>query len=424
MMDRRTSRRDRAARASGYGSWKAFVLTVRNTARCEDVAVRWGGLELKRAGDGWLACCPFHPDSTPSLSLGGRVFYCHGASCDASGDVIDLARKLSGLDFTGTVLALADDAGLQVPDIPQARGRRRPAVRRHAAAPPAKPALNGNGPASWPLGPPPDRAPLPVAGRLRVHSPRRGCSISFRADSWHEYRSIEGALTGLTARVEYGDGRKSVLPVTWRVDPASGRGGWVLKGWSGPRPVYGMQRLRYISRTSPAVIIVEGEKTADAAHRMLGEAGWAAISASGGSKSSERADWRPLRDFARNCSARLSIAVWPDADERPRTQGGESRLPAALSIERIMSGLTAAFGGTRSFRSLVDCRVVLPPDGLPHGWDLADAELAGWDAGRVMRELAGARAWTGKPGWDADQWTAPISGFRASAEAGPDAPQC
>ena len=424
MVDHRTSRRDRAARASGYGSWKEFVLRVRNTTRCEDVAVRWGGLALKRAGDGWLACCPFHPDNTPSLSLGGRVFYCHGASCDASGDAIDLARKLSGLDFTGTVLALAEDAGLPVPDIPRARSRRRPAVARDVAVPAAKPSSTGNGPASWPVALPPDSAPLPVAGRLRVHAPRRGSSISFRADSWYEYRSIEGVLAGLTARVEYGNGRKSVLPVTWRTDPASGKAGWVLKGWNGPRPVYGMQRLRSVSRTSPAIIIVEGEKTADAAQRLLGQAGWAAISPSGGSKSSERADWRPLREFARNCSARLSIAIWPDADERPQKPGGEFRLPAALSIDRIMSGLTAAFGGKGSFCLQVNCRAVLPPDGLPHGWDLADAELAGWDAGRVMRELASARAWTGEAGWDADRWTAPGPGCEAPVEAGQHTPRC
>lgn len=43
--------------------------------------------------------CPFHEDSTPSLSfnLNQRVFYCHG--CGESGDVLTFHMKVSGLSF-------------------------------------------------------------------------------------------------------------------------------------------------------------------------------------------------------------------------------------------------------------------------------------------------------------------------------------
>jgi putative DNA primase/helicase len=51
----------------------------------EDVARQLGGKRARRAGNGWLTCCPAHDDADPSLSVGvgdngGLVFHCH-AGC-------------------------------------------------------------------------------------------------------------------------------------------------------------------------------------------------------------------------------------------------------------------------------------------------------------------------------------------------------
>ena len=390
---RMPSIRDQAARRAGYGSWTQFIRSVRNAAACEDVAVRWGGLSVKQAGQGWLACCPFHADATPSLSLNGRVFYCHGAGCDAQGDVIDLAMRLANAGFTETLLALAEEAGLAVPDIP---GGRNPALTRRTAPQPAalRRAPRGSA-AEWPIRPPPEAAPLPENGRLILYSPRLGRAITFRADAWYEYRDLDGRLLGLTARVDYGLNRKAVLPATWRRCPSTGRCGWVLKGWSGLRPVYGIHRLSGSGR--PSILVVEGEKTVDAAQRLLGPAGWTALSPSGGGKAAARADWSPLRSIAGGCRGRTPIAFWPDADRKQ----GEGRLPAALAAERVLDGMIECFGGVEALLRKFNCRVVLPHEGLPHGWDLADAEAGGWDTGRAVRALAGSRHWDGRPGWDA-----------------------
>ncbi|MFN2489878.1 MAG: CHC2 zinc finger domain-containing protein [Actinomycetota bacterium] len=48
-----------------------------------------------------MACCPFHPDRTPSLSTfsgsdGHARWKCFG--CDAGGDAIDLEARLTGLE--------------------------------------------------------------------------------------------------------------------------------------------------------------------------------------------------------------------------------------------------------------------------------------------------------------------------------------
>jgi DNA primase len=61
------------------------------------------GIELIPRGHGFVGCCPFHEDSTPSLSVGGVPdrFHCFG--CGASGDVIDFVRRLEGLGFREAV---------------------------------------------------------------------------------------------------------------------------------------------------------------------------------------------------------------------------------------------------------------------------------------------------------------------------------
>jgi len=64
------------------------------------------GVELQPRGHGYMGCCPFHEDSTASLSVGGVPdrFKCFG--CGAGGDVIDFVSQLQHLSFTDAVNAL------------------------------------------------------------------------------------------------------------------------------------------------------------------------------------------------------------------------------------------------------------------------------------------------------------------------------
>lgn len=56
-------------------------------------------IKLQRAGREWKACCPFHPDRSPSFTIfdGGQRFHCFG--CGADGDVLDFVRKLHCVDL-------------------------------------------------------------------------------------------------------------------------------------------------------------------------------------------------------------------------------------------------------------------------------------------------------------------------------------
>lgn len=54
-------------------------------------------VKLQRAGNEFKACCPFHPDRSPSFTIfaDGERFHCFG--CGASGDVLDYVQRLHGV---------------------------------------------------------------------------------------------------------------------------------------------------------------------------------------------------------------------------------------------------------------------------------------------------------------------------------------
>jgi DNA primase len=79
------------------------------------------GIELTPRGHGFVGCCPFHDDTTPSLSVSGVPdrFHCFG--CGASGDVIDFIRRRDGLGFREAVQRL--DAQTPTVTIPKTPAR-------------------------------------------------------------------------------------------------------------------------------------------------------------------------------------------------------------------------------------------------------------------------------------------------------------
>src|ERR1035437_9450908 len=97
--------RHRGPGQTATGRTRFDVTAVRHDHRIE-VVVAASGVELTQRGRGFMGCCPFHDDSTPSLSVGGVPdrFHCFG--CGAGGDVIEYVHRFTGLSFTGAVHAL------------------------------------------------------------------------------------------------------------------------------------------------------------------------------------------------------------------------------------------------------------------------------------------------------------------------------
>ncbi len=153
------------------------------------------------------------------------------------------------------------------------------------------------------------------------------------------YLDADGRALHVTCRWDTPNG-KTVMPLCWcrHVD---GREGWRWQAPPTPRPIYGLNRLS--ARPEAPVIVVEGEKVADAGGEFFSD--HVAITSSGGSNAAAKADWSPL--------AGRRVIIWPDNDA--------PGLKYADDVARL--ALEAGADDVRQAR---------PPHGLPQGWDLAD----------------------------------------------------
>ena len=103
-----------AAAGRRSGGRGAAVNVQRHPVDVEEIRARHplpdvvaaAGIELHRRGHGYVGCCPFHDDTTPSFSVDGVPdrFHCFG--CGASGDVIDFVRRTRNLGFLEAVAEL------------------------------------------------------------------------------------------------------------------------------------------------------------------------------------------------------------------------------------------------------------------------------------------------------------------------------
>lgn len=71
---------------------------------------------LKKAGQNYQACCPFHSEKSPSFSVSPTKQFYHCFGCGAHGSAIGFLMEYGGLSFVDAVKSLADEAGLKVPE--------------------------------------------------------------------------------------------------------------------------------------------------------------------------------------------------------------------------------------------------------------------------------------------------------------------
>jgi hypothetical protein len=142
-------------------------------------------------------------------------------------------------------------------------------------------------------------------------------------------------LLFVVCRFDTADGSKELIPYGCTA------AGWRWKAPDAPRPLYGLDRLA--ARQDAPVLVVEGEKAADAAAALFPE--HVTMTWPGGSNAVRKVDWTPL--------AGRYVAVWGDAD----AAGSE----AAAAVAKAL----AALPGTR-------VAAVPIPASWPPAWDLAD----------------------------------------------------
>ena len=282
-------------------------------------------------------------------------FFCNQCG---SGDGFDMLQRKNGWDFGESVKAVSNLLGIM--DGPNIEPRS--SIPKIETAPPK--------PKPKPISPVPNGAPAPDFQHFK-----HGAA----AKTW-AYRDAAGHVTFHLARFDIGPGHKEILPLSWCSLP-DGSQRWA---WRAPsdrkKPIYGLELLA--ARPTDSVLIVEGEKTADAARRLLGSAPVIAVCWLGGSKTRHLVDWSPL--------AGRSVAIWPDADD----DGAAVITGAAGSAGRWLPGLAELLSGIAE-----KTQTVAPPADAPRGWDIADAEADGWDTARLVAHLRGnlSPAESGKP---------------------------
>lgn len=315
------------------------------------------GIRLKKQGKDYFALCPFHSEETPSFTVfrkgsGCQRYHCHG--CGADGDAVQFVMDFEELKFRDAVRRL-------VGNLPATGNTPTPA----AANVPAEPEE------IWsPVFPVPDSAPL-VPDTIRRKIGVQWVSIA--ASRRWTYRDEHGDELGHVLRFDMPGGGKEVLPLSWCVSSLTGELQWRWLSFPKPRPMYGLDKLA--ANPNALVMVVEGEKAADAAQELFAANGWpvqdlVVVSWPGGGKAVRHVDWSPL--------ARRAVALWPDADKKPFPDKHERAGVIMPFLEQ--PGTLAMLDIWRAIReTALRVKFILPPVNVPDGWDLADPPPSGFD---------------------------------------------
>jgi putative DNA primase/helicase len=300
---------------------------------------------------------------------------------DKGGDLISLYAAIHGVNNGKAAHALKTEMGwLKQPPA-------RPAV-------PLKPAKAEQRRTMWrAIVPVPDTAPPATLRHFHYGEP---------AASW-AYR-IDGKLYGHVARYNTSDGGKQVVPYTWCVDESDDRGHskWHPKQWDEPRPLY--LPTGSLGEPEQEILVVEGEKCADAAHRLLPHL--VVVSWPGGGKAWDKAGWQAL--------AGRKVVLWPDCDAKrvkltkaERDAGVDEATKPYLPREKqpgmcTMLALGAHLEALGCAVRLCDIPTVDMVDkgAVCDGWDIADAVAVGWTSDQTTRFLAAAEPLGAEPAGD------------------------
>ena len=90
-----------------------FLDEIRSRIRVSEIVGK--RIKLLKRGNEFLAVCPFHNDTKPSLSIVDDKNFYHCFACGAHGDIIKFTMETEGLNFPETVEKLAAIAGLEMP---------------------------------------------------------------------------------------------------------------------------------------------------------------------------------------------------------------------------------------------------------------------------------------------------------------------
>ncbi|WP_255989320.1 DNA primase [Chitinolyticbacter albus] len=92
----------------------SFIQDLLNRVDIVDVVERY--LPLKKAGQNYAACCPFHKEKSPSFTVSPTKQFYHCFGCGVHGSAIGFVMEYEGLAYPEAIRKLADIVGVQVPE--------------------------------------------------------------------------------------------------------------------------------------------------------------------------------------------------------------------------------------------------------------------------------------------------------------------
>ena len=296
-------------------------------------------IKLTKKGDEFVACCPFHDEDTPSFTVTPATGYYYCFGCGEGGDAIDFVSKHEGIGFAEAVNHIVGNHA----------GETSPVKRQSIKQPKAMDVWEQ-------IVPVPAEAPSPNFTFNRMTATR----------TWM-YRDAKGGRIGYVCRFDKPEGGKEVVPLTYWVNRETGEMKWRYASFSRPRPMYGLDKLAV--KPDAQVLIVEGEKAADAAQKLFGDK-LVVVSWPGGGKAVKFVDWSPLKG--------RRVGLWPDADQKVYPDRHEKAGKLMPFIEQ--PGTVAMMDiGAALQEVAASLKFIMPPEGVQDGWDLADELPVGFN---------------------------------------------
>lgn len=296
-------------------------------------------IKLTKKGDEFVACCPFHDEDTPSFTVTPATGYYYCFGCGEGGDAIDFVSKHEGIGFAEAVNHIVGNHA----------GETSPVKRQSIKQPKAMDVWEQ-------IVPVPAEAPSPNFTFNRMTATR----------TWM-YRDAKGGRIGYVCRFDKPEGGKEVVPLTYWVNRETGEMKWRYASFSRPRPMYGLDKLAV--KPDAQVLIVEGEKAADAAQKLFGDK-LVVVSWPGGGKAVKFVDWSPLKG--------RRVGLWPDVDQKVYPDRHEKAGKLMPFIEQ--PGTVAMMDiGAALQEVAASLKFIMPPEGVQDGWDLADELPVGFN---------------------------------------------
>lgn len=197
----------------------------------------------------------------------------------------------------------------------------------------------------------------------------------------YPYKNEQGTLLGYILRFDLFTG-KTIRPATLWMDD-TGKYRWKLNGFPKPRPLYNLHLLA--QKTDAPVLIVEGEKSANAASQLFLD--HVVVTTMHGAKSPDKSDLTQLKG--------RDVFIWPDNDEPGQAYAETMAKLLRSQDEKARVNIMLPITDSATYTSDTQEPMLVPGFIPSEGWDAADALAEGWTPDHI--ELLPDSIWSTVP---------------------------